>query len=241
MPLHVFHDFGHLIPARRIEGVDATWPWYPVNEGAAQRINESATGSNFCVRLTKFLFPHGCLCWRECPDCGKLSAYHGDEWVLDATRLFPPPPLQAFDQRPCPQSVTGVERFQRELGRVDARQCLHCGTLTYTQHTQAVMQSSFKAQPPSFIEEIQRDLRATTMRASHIIFMGYSLPQDDVTYRAFFSARRQRASDNRVTCTVVGKDDDGSWLVRPERTRNEARKAPTRSSCESCTGYLWGE
>jgi hypothetical protein len=41
------------------------------------------------------------------------------------------------------------------------------------------------------------------MQVDHIIFMGYSLPPDDVTYRAFFSARRQRQGA-QVRCTVVG-------------------------------------
>ena len=106
---------------------------------------------------------------------------------------------------------------------VDARACLHCGTLTYAHHTQTVMQSSFKSQPPSFIEEIQRDLRATTMQANHIIFMGYSLPQDDVTYRAFFSASCQRhkgPSDQQVRCTIIGKENEPSWLVRTDRTED---------------------
>jgi hypothetical protein len=210
VPLHLFHDFGHLIPARRIGRGEATWPWYPMNEAATQRLNEQA-GGDCRVRLTKFLFPHGCLCWRECPNCGKLSAYHGDEWDLHAHSLFPPPPLRAFDLRPCPSWITSKEREQREKGLIDARGCLHCGTLTYANHTQAVMQSSFKSRPPSFIEEIQRDLRSTTMQANHIILMGYSLPQDDVTYRAFFSASCQRhrgPSDRQVRCTVVGKETD---------------------------------
>jgi hypothetical protein len=204
VPIHLFHDFGHLIPARRIGKGDDDWPWYPLNEAAAQLLNELEKG-DFRVRLTKFLFPHGCLCWRECPDCGKLSAYHGDDWELNAPGLFPPPPLLAFDKRKCSPRILGAEREQRERGKVDARKCLHCGTLTYAHHTQAVMQSSFKPRPPSFIEEIQRELRATTMQASHIIFMGYSLPPDDVTYRAFFSARRQRR-ETKVRCTVVDWD-----------------------------------
>jgi hypothetical protein len=204
VPLYLFHDFGHLIPARRIGKGEDDWPWYPLNEGAAQRLNELENGDSR-VRLTKFLFPHGCLCWRECPDCGKLSAFHGDEWKLNAPGLFPPPPLLAFDKRKCSVWIEGTERKQREKGKVDARKCLHCGTLTYTQHTQAVMQSSFKPRQPSFIEEIQRELRATTMHANHIIFMGYSLPADDVTYRAFFSARRQRRGAE-VRCTVVSHD-----------------------------------
>ena len=210
-PLHLFHDFGHLIPARRIGKGPSDWPWYPLNEGAAQRLNELKSGGDCKVRLTKFLFPHGCLCWRECPDCGKLSAYHGDKWNIDSPGLFPPPPLKAFDDAPCPGWISDEERTQRTKGKVDARQCLHCGTLTYAHHTQAVMQSSFKPRPPSFIEEIQRDLRSTTMKANHIIFMGYSLPSDDVAYRAFFSARRHRCKDKNdqpVRCTVVGLDKD---------------------------------
>jgi hypothetical protein len=224
VPLHLFHDFGHLIPARRIGRGEANWPWYPLNEAATQRLNEQAGGDSR-VRLTKFLFPHGCLCWRECPNCGKLSAYHGDQWDLHAHSLFPPPPLRAFDTEVCPGWVTGVERDQREKGLIDVRACLHCGTLTYAHHTQAVMQSSFKSRPPSFVEEIQRDLRATTMQAKHIILMGYSLPQDDVTYRAFFSASCQRhkgPTDQQVHCTVVGKESDHpGWYGPAElKTRN---------------------
>ena len=169
VPLHLFHDFGHLIPARRIEKGEADWPWYPMNEAVAQRLNEP-TVSHSRVRLTKFLFPHGCLCWRECPDCGKLSAYHGDDWKLDDPGLFLPPPLQAFDTRVPSDRINPPERTQREKGMIDARACLHCGTLTYAHHTQTVMQSSFKSPPPSFIEEIRRDLRAVAMKANHIIF-----------------------------------------------------------------------
>ncbi len=188
-----------------------------MNEAVAQRLNEQSV-SDARVRLTKFLFPHGCLCWRECPDCGKLSAFHGDEWKLDDPRLFPPPPLHAFDQGTFPDWIISDEREKRREGEVDARTCLHCGTLTYAHHTQTVMQSSFKSQPPSFIEEIQRDLRATTMQANHIIFMGYSLPLDDVTYRAFFSARCRREGDP-VYCTVVGKCNENSDWYGPNELK----------------------
>jgi hypothetical protein len=207
-PLHLYHDFGHLIPARGIERQKARFPWYPLNEAAAQRLNEQKYASGYRVRLTKFLFPHGCLCWRECPNCGKLSAYHGHSWNLFADGLFPPPPLRAFDEAACPSWLEEEERERREFGMVDARACLHCETITQAYHTQIVMQSSFKAQLPSFLEEIQRELRATTMRAEHIILMGYSLPLDDVTYRAFFSARlrRQDAQRRRVRCTIVNRN-----------------------------------
>jgi hypothetical protein len=222
VPLQLFHDFGHLIPARRIEKLEADWPWYPMNEAVAQRLNEPRVSASR-VRLTKFLFPHGCLCWRECPDCGKLSSYHADEWKLDASGLFPPPPLKAFDTSVCSNRMPVNERAQRDKGIIDARACLHCGTLTYAYHTQTVMQSSFKSQPPSFIEEIQRDLRAVAMQANHIILMGYSLPPDDVTYRAFFSARCQRntgTAADPVRCTVVNLDKTNPGWYGPAKLAN---------------------
>ena len=43
-----------------------------------------------------------------------------------------------------------------------------------------------------------------------VLLMEYSLPPDDVVYRAFLSARRQRKDD--VRCTVINKEKDKpSW------------------------------
>ena len=115
--------------------------------------------------------------------------------------------------------------------------CLHCGTLTYAHHTQAIMQSSFKPRLPSFIEEIQRDLRALTMQANHIIFMGYSLPPDDVTYRAFFAARRQ-CQGEQLRCTVVSKDPKNPrWygaaqLKRRRREGKFSESSPLTAACD---------
>jgi hypothetical protein len=237
VPLHLFHDFGHMIPARRIGKPNPNWPWYPLNEATAQRLNEQSN-SDSRVRLTKFLFPHGCLCWRECPDCRKLSAFHGDGWSIDAPGLFPPPPLRAFDEAPIPDWVTGEERERREQGAVDARACLHCRTLTYAHHTQTVMQSSFKSAPPSFIEEIQRELRATTMQAKHIIFMGYSLPPDDVGYRALFAATRQRTKGQPVRCTIVDKKDGYPEWYGPAALKARIRKFPKEHPLNAAVDFF---
>ncbi len=226
--LQIFNDGGHLVPSRSIDK-PYNGPWYPMNEAVAQRLNEAVSNKGI-VRLTKFLFPHGCLCWRECPDCGKLSSYMGDAWKLDSPSLILPPPLWGFDKTPCPDRVKGTEREMRNLEwRVDTRACVHCGTMTHEHHTQTVMQSSFKAQPPSFIEEIQRDLRAVAMKADHFIFMGYSLPKDDVTYRAFFSARKQisektNVGGKTVRCTVVGWDPANAGWHGPTELKSEKFK-----------------
>jgi len=101
------------------------------------------------------------------------------------------------------------------------------------------MQSSFKQAPPSFIDEIQRDLRALVMQATHIIFMGYSLPPDDVSYRSFFAARCQRVLDNegasRVRCTIVNYDPEVPGWIRPEELVPECfeEKSAARSVVNS--------
>jgi len=221
VPLKIFHDFGIFMAVSTIgpktnEPNEKERVWYPLNEASAQRLNDRDHVSRR-VRINKFLFPHGCLCWRECPSCGKLSAYMGKDWNLHSPALIPPPPLRGFVRwtENTLQPETDKEKIGWNRGEVDLRSCVHCGESTFAQHTQAVMQSNFKAAPPSFIEEVQRDLRVASQAAKHIVLMGYSLPSDDVTYRAFFAARqlRQKKDDDLpVKCSVVvGQTWEDCW------------------------------
>lgn len=216
VPLKVFHDFGIFMAVSTIDKPDndperKERVWYPLNEASAQRMNDRDHNSRR-VRINKFLFPHGCLCWRECPSCGKLSAYMGKDWDFFSPALIPPPPLKGFVTLAKTEQLpeTGRENEAWESGKVDARACVHCQELTFAQDTQTIMQSNFKTPPPPFINEVQRDLRVATQAANHIIFMGYSLPPDDVSYRAFFAARRQRHEHLRCS-VVVGKDWGNRW------------------------------
>ncbi|MDE0363760.1 MAG: hypothetical protein OXI74_21490, partial [Rhodospirillaceae bacterium] len=181
---------------------------FPMNESAAQRLNDCHHGSSDLILLSKFLLPHGCLWWRECPSCGKLSSYQSDTWDLDSLTLIPPPPLRAFVKE-SDRTQRKKERDAWEKGEVDVRECVHCETLTYAHHTPIRMQSNFKGAAPPFLAELERDLRVLVESANHVVLMGYSLPPDDVDYRAFFSARRR----GHVRCSVVvGKDGDRRWI-----------------------------
>ena len=183
-----------------------------MSEAVVQRLNE--VGQR--IRVTKFLLPHGCLCWRECPNCGKLSNYCGYSWELRSPTLIPPPPLRAFVRDIDFEQARNVdgdkERRAWKRGEVDARACVHCDTLTYAHHTSTQMQSSLKERPPAFLEEIQRELRVVVKNAKHIVLMGYSLPEDDVLYRAIF-AGHSNARRKDVKCTVVDKVGDyNGWF-----------------------------
>ena len=212
--LQIYHDLGHSVPSVRISGKNPGSLRFSMNESAAQRLNDPDHGATDRIRVSKFLFPHGCLAWRECPSCGKLSSYLGDRWEADSPTLFLPPPLKAFVS--CrPKSLHKAEEREKfEKGAVDVRACVHCDELTEAHHTRVIMQSNFKTPPPPFLEEIQRELRVLVEGARHIVFMGYSLPRDDVTYRAFFAARRRRGPQNPLKCSVVVGSDERyrGWL-----------------------------
>ena len=253
--LQIFHDLGHFVGGSRVEskeGLDSETPWHPMNETSAQRLNDPDHRSGDRIRISKFLFPHGCLWWRECPDCGKLSSYMGDAWEWDSPTLIPPPPLKAFVPDDRFRHRFKEERKAWKKGEVDARACVHCQTLTYAHHTQTLMQSSFKGPPPPFLDEIKRDLRVAVQNANHIVLMGYSLPPDDVDYRAFLAARSRRASDpvrqanGAVKCTVVSLlnehrpqywFDSSEW---PAMLRNMDKGKAPRTTLEAARD-LFGE
>lgn len=213
VPLKIFHDFAHFMAVSRIGNPndEKAHLWYPMNEASAQRLNNREHETGRRVRIEKFLLPHGCVCWRECPSCGKLTAYFGQQWEIDSAALIPPPPLKGFwDSSILLPRPSTDEEIAWDEGKVDARACSHCDVLTYCQHTTTIMQSNFKGAPPPFIQEIQNDLRVAVEAVEHIILFGYSLPPDDVTYRAFFAARKKRKT--KIYCSVVlGREFGDQW------------------------------
>lgn len=218
VPLKIFHDLAHFMAVIRIgdPNDNKAHLWYPMNEASAQRLNDRDHTTGRRVRIQKLFLPHGCVCWRECPSCGKLTGYFGQKWEPNSAALIPPPPLKGFwDASTLLPRPNTEEAKEWAEGKVDARACAHCDALTYTQHTTTIMQSNFKKTPPPFIQEIQNDLRVAVEAAEHIILFGYSLPPDDVTYRAFFAARKKRGET--VRCSVVAGTEYGDiWYEATE-------------------------
>ena len=225
--MKLYHELGYFIAGPRVDkDHSGNKVWQPMNIASARQLNDRTHGARLRIRVSKYLFPHGCLWWRECPNCGKLSSYIGDKWEIDSATLLPPPPLMAFvsDEQFRSWCKNDREVDKWRLGEVDARACVHCETLTYAHHTPVVMQTSFKSTPPPFLDEIQREMRVVVQEANHIVLAGYSLPPDDVAYRTFLSARIRKSSERRngtkapVRCSVIGKEDghESRWIYPDE-------------------------
>ncbi|WP_163151626.1 hypothetical protein [Anoxybacillus sp. MB8] len=209
--LKLFHDLAHFMAVRRIDGNDPS-PWFPFNETVVQRLNDLEYNSGRRVRIGKFYFPHGCYGFRECPNCGKLTVYLGDEWNIYSKTLFPPmilPSLSSFRSR------SEQEKHARQKGVFDGMQCAHCGQMTESHHTAIVMQTQLKEEYAPFLEEIQRDMKVALEHAKHIVLFGYSLPEDDFIYRTILSARKR---DGSVKCSIVNFQQGlpDKWLDRQQ-------------------------
>lgn len=214
-PLKLFHDMGHFMGVRRIGEKDKTPAvWYPINEAVVQRLNDPEHTCGRIVRVGKFYFPHGCCCWRECPGCGKLTANFGDKWGNYSKSLFSSTLIPSMKKN-TPRSKEESDDLKK--GIPDAIQCAHCGVITEVEHIPMIMQSSFKGFHTSFIEEIQRDLKVCLEKTKHIVLMGYSLPQDDVIWRAILATRKLCDDNDKTYCSVVvGFKGEKRWLYDPE-------------------------
>ena len=95
--MQLYHDLGYFVAGPRVKkDHPGSKVWQPMNISSARQLNDRNHGANVRIRVSKHLFPHGCLWWRECPNCGKLSSYIGDTWEIATKSLLPPPPLKAF-------------------------------------------------------------------------------------------------------------------------------------------------
>lgn len=219
IPLKLFQDFSHFMGLRQVDG-SSPGVWYPLNESVVQRLNDAHSGANCRVRIGKYYMPHGCSGWRECPNCGKLTLYLGDEWRFDSVSLYAPPLINALSadwRRPRSRQ----EHKAYEQGCYDALQCAYCGALTELKHTPLVMQTGIKGRNAAFVEEIQHDMRIALENAEHIVLMGYTLPADDVIYRSVLAARQKRGIWKRPCCSViVGQQQDApdGWLAGRQLT-----------------------
>ncbi|GEB78093.1 hypothetical protein [Sporolactobacillus inulinus] len=207
-PMKLFNDLAHFMAVRKVNG-GTPGAWFPMNETAVQRLNDPDHHTDRRVRIGKFYFPHGCHGFRQCPKCGKLTFYLGNDWTFDSDSLFPPQIIPSLS----PKKARSTEEEKAIKGGVyDAVQCTHCGQITEAHHTPLVMQTNFKGGNPSFIEEIQSDMKVALEKAKHIIFAGYSLPTDDFIYRSILAARHNMKG--AVKCSVIGYSEGAKdkWL-----------------------------
>ncbi len=121
--LKLFNDFATFLGTRSID--KNLTIWYPFNEAVVQRMNNRTSLTDKRVRIGKFYFPHGSSAWRECPHCGKLMMYMGEDWGYESKSLMSPLPFKYFSNEFKPKPGKEEEWYNNQ--EYDAIECIFCG------------------------------------------------------------------------------------------------------------------
>ena len=78
-PLKLWLDYGVEHRGRKLEN-DKIEPTLEFTESVASRENENDHIGTPINRAGKFYFAHGSFAWRECPVCGRMTFFHGNNY-----------------------------------------------------------------------------------------------------------------------------------------------------------------
>ena len=190
---------------------------YSQDETSVFRGNECKNPGSPIGRIGPFFFAHGCSNWRECPSCGRMMYYLGDEWGYKSRHANPPFPVPLFNNNDFCR--TEKEGLWKNALRYDSLECISCGAETVASDTPMIMQTMIKGIPTSFLDEVQRESRVLLRKARHVVLFGYQLPPDDILWQEAFAEaiRCRQNSDNKAYCTVVvGHMGEKRWLKGDE-------------------------
>lgn len=189
-PLKLWLDYGVEHRGRKLDDKGNIIPTLEFTESVASRENEDDHIGTPINRAGKFYFAHGSSAWRECPVCGRMTFFHGNnDWGdYKSKKLIPSFPIPLFESEKIDTNeFTKKENDWRKELKYDSLQCMHCSSETKASDAPMIMQTMYKATPTSFLEEIQRNVKVSLEKARHIVLFGYRLPPDDTIWQHAFA------------------------------------------------------
>ena len=221
-PLKLWLDYGVEHRGRKLDDKGNIIPTLEFTESVASRENEDDHIGTPINRAGKFYFAHGSSAWRECPVCGRMTFFHGNnDWGdFKSKKMIPAFPIPLFEsEKTDTKEFTEEEiKWRKEL-KYDSLQCMHCGSETKASDAPMIMQTMYKSTPTSFLEEIQRNVKISLEKANHIVLLGYRLPPDDTIWQHAFAEgiRARTESEDAAFCTVVvGHKGEEKWINSDE-------------------------
>lgn len=139
-------------------------PWFPFTEPAAAIANSDKHMGKRRVVLLKAFFPHGLMNSFKCPKCARHSLYLGKQLKIK-------------------DACNSIDYIKNE----PLYKCMSCGTEISAKDFNVLVQSNFKERN-SFLEETRIKMFCELESAEKLVFIGYSMPQDDIDYRTFFKS-----------------------------------------------------
>lgn len=159
--LRMYTDFNYECSSNS----DDNKPWYPFTEPAAHIADSDKYEATRRVVLTKVYFPHGLMNSFKCPKCARHSLYLGNLYLKDLYGKLD------YDSK----------------NKNHLYKCVYCSSKIYNKDFNVLVQSNFKTRN-AFLEETRIKMFCELESAERLVFIGYSLPEDDTDYRTFFKS-----------------------------------------------------
>lgn len=157
--------------------------WYPFTESAAFIANSEKYDTKRRILLVKCFFPHGSMNLFKCSSCAKHSYYLGDLTVKGVA--------DALDHQNA--------RFPYK--------CPYCNAEINTSDFDVLAQSNFKVRN-SFLEETRLSMMKELRDATRLVFIGYSMPNDDTDYITMFKSLYKSVKEVFVVSYAKGATND---------------------------------
>lgn len=203
--LRLFNDMGIAVGSIRKDGEkERRKIWYQGHESVAIRINDADYPNDRLMRVGKLLYPHGSYLFRICPICKRTNMVVRSigEDLLPYFGNMILPEFQNFYKS---KRLTEKEETAVKSGIFDAIECYQCGAMMGIDDAPMVIQSLVKTRKPSLLEEATHEMIHLVDKAKHIVFIGYSIPDDDALYRVMLSLAINDKPDIRIS--IINHDN----------------------------------
>ena len=195
-------------------------PWFPFTEPAAAVANSDKHNGKRRVVLLKAFFPHGLMNSFKCPKCARHSLYLGKQLKIKDV-------------------CNSIDYIKNE----PLYKCMSCGTEISAKDFNVLVQSNFKERN-SFLEETRIKMFCELESAEKLVFIGYSMPQDDIDYRTFFKSLNNvkevhvvLKDKNSHDFKQISKGDDFSSYSDETRTAIENYLSIFKNICLNTKGF----
>lgn len=158
--LRIYSDFGC-----EYAHSDIKTGWYPHTEAVAANMNKKSVKASRKSILVKCIFPHGLMNLYRCNECGKH--------VMDLGDLF--------------LNEKIVKKNFIENRKKIAFSCPFCDYIIKNEDFEILVQTNFKNKS-SYFDELMINMESQVRNSDELIFIGYSLPDDDFIYRTLFKS-----------------------------------------------------
>ena len=208
------HESGHYFPIQRNPNLrvftdfnceyaskgKANEVWYPFTEPAAHAVNSEKYSSSRRVLLTKCYYPHGAMNLFKCPSCAKHSYFLGDLTL---------------------KGVAESLSFENAEKATELCKCPYCSSVIRNYDFDILPQSNFKTRN-SYLESVRLSMISELRQAKRLIFIGYSMPNDDVDYITMFKSLRQNVEE--VFVVLYDKNAENKFVPYANLSKDSQNK-----------------